>query len=884
MVQLNGIDITETIYEGTNTHVFRAIMRDDNAPVILKTTANTHPSPNEVARYRHEYHILSSLNPRASKHVIHVLDLVLHDHRPYLVMEDTGGVDLGNLLKSGSLDLNQLLDTAVKIASALGEIYQSHIIHKDIKPANILFNPETGDLRLIDFSSASLITRETPTVETSMLMTATLPYMSPEQTGRMNRMVDWRTDFYSLGVTLYELFTGRLPFPATEPLELVHAHMALMPEPPHEINKDIPPVLSNIILKLMAKDAEDRYQSALGIVHDLKACRDQLSASGRIDPFEIGQKDISDRLQIPQKLYGREGEIETLIKGFEEVRLGACRMVLVTGPAGIGKSVLVREVQSAILKNPETVQKRYFISGKFDQLKKSTPYVPLIQAFQQLIRQILSESDAQISTWKENLLKALGPNGRVMIEVIPELELIIGSQPEIPTLGPTENVNRFNYVFENFINTFVAEDHPLVIFLDDLQWADAASLKLMEMFITVKAEYLYLIGAYRDNEVDPAHPLMRTIEAIEKSGAEVETIQLQLLVESHVNQLLSETSSCDPERSNPLAGLCFAKTRGNPFFLNQFIHSLYQDGLIFFNSDEGIWKWDEVKIRQTDITDNVVDLMVGKIQKLSGNTDHLLSLAACIGNRFDLNTLSIVYGKPVHETAEDLLVALQEELVLPVDESYKYISEPLQSPISDTISDHDHQSPVYKFLHDRVQQAAYSLIEEKKKPEVHLEIGREVLKTIPEEEIEEQIFTIVDQLNLGVELITDEEEREKLAQLNLLAGKKAKLSAAYDAAFDYLKSGIRMLQENCWQAQYGLTLSLYEEGAESAFLCSDYEKMGDLAEIVLQRAKTVLDQIKVYEVKIQAYMAQHKLMDSVKTGLHVLKLLLIVRVLNFHFD
>jgi len=871
MVQLNGIDITETIYEGTNTHVFRAVTRDGNVPVILKTTADTHPSPNEVARYRHEYHILDSLKQQASKHVIHVLDLVLHDHRPYLVMEDTASVDLGNLLKSDSPDLKQLLDMAVKTASALGEIYQSHIIHKDIKPANILFNPETGDLRLIDFSSASLITRETPTVETSMLMTATLPYMSPEQTGRMNRMVDWRTDFYSLGVTLYELFTGRLPFPATEPLELVHAHMALMPEPPHEINKDIPPVLSDIILKLMSKDAEDRYQSALGIVRDLKACRDQLSASGRIDSFGIGQKDISDRLQIPQKLYGREGEIETLLKGFDQVALGACKMVLVTGPAGIGKSALVREVQSAILKNPATEQKRYFISGKFDQLKKSVPYAPLIQAFQELIRQILSESDEQISNWKEKLLKALGPNGGVMIEVIPELELIIGEQPDVPTVGPVENINRFNYVFENFINTFAAEDHPLVVFLDDLQWADAASLKLMEMFITVKAEYLYLIGAYRDNEVDPAHPLMRTVEVIEKSGAEVKTVPLQLLMEPHVNQLLSETFSCDLERSNPLAGLCFAKTRGNPFFLNQFIHSLYQDGLVFFNSDEGIWQWDETKIRKTDITDNVVDLMISKIQKLSGNTGHLLSLAACIGNRFDLNTLSIVYGKPVQETSEDLFEALREELIVPVDESYKYVSEPSQSPAPNIDSDSHTPVPVYGFLHDRVQQAAYSLIEEKKKLEVHLKIGRELLKTTPETDLEDQIFNIVDQLNVSVELIGTEKEREQLAQLNLLASQKAKLSAAYDPAFDYLKTGISLLQENSWQLQYRLTLSLHEEAVEAAYLRRNFEVMENLAETVLQQAKTVLDTIKVYEVKIQAYTSQNKLKEAVATGFHVLK-------------
>jgi predicted ATPase/signal transduction histidine kinase len=873
MSEFTDFDITGTIYEGINTHVFRAVIRDDSRPVILKTTANVHPSPNEVARYRYQYHILDSLKPQAANHVIQVLDLVMHDHRPYLVMADFGGVDLKKLLKSARLDLEQILDIAVKTASALGEIYQAHIVHKDIKPANILFNPESGALKLIDFSSASIISRETPTVEASMLMTATLPYMSPEQTGRMNRMVDWRTDYYSLGATLYELFTGRLPFEATEPLELVHAHMALMPEPPHEIKNDVPPVLSDIIFKLMAKDVEERYQSASGIVHDLKKCRDQFAASGCIDSFEIGQKDISDRLQIPQKLYGREGEIKTLLKGFEQVGLGACKMVLVSGPAGIGKSALVREVESAILKSPATHQKRYFISGKFDQLKKSVPYAPLIQSFQELIRQILAESDAEVSIWKEKLLKALGPNGRVMIEVIPELELIIGSQLEVPTVGPVENVNRFNYVFENFIKTFASKEHPLVIFLDDLQWADAASLKLIEMFITVQTEYLYLIGAYRDNEVDAAHPLTFALEEIQKSGAEVETVQLDQLKENHVNQLLSETFFCAPEHSMPLASLCFEKTLGNPFFLNQFIHSLYRERLVEFSPEKRVWQWDEVKIRQADTTDNVVDLMISRIQGLSKDAAHLLSIAACIGNRSDLNLLSTVYGKTVQETADDLFEALQEELVLPVDEAYKYVSDSIRTLPSDTNSSHGLQAPVYGFLHDRVQQAAYSLIEEKEKPEVHLKIGREMLKTISEEDLEEQIFDIVDQLNLSSELMTDETEREKLARLNLLAGKKAKLSAAYDPAFDYLKSGIRMLKENSWQMQYDLTLSLHEEATEAASLCGDFDGMENLAEIVLQRAKNVLDKVKIYEVKIQAYTSQHKLSDAVKTGLDILKLL-----------
>ena len=548
-------------------------------------------------------------------------------------------------------------------------------------------------------------------------------------------------------------------------------------------------------------------------------------------------------------------------------------MALVTGPAGIGKSALVREVQSAILKTCAEHKKGYFISGKFDQLKKSIPYAPLIQAFQELIRQILSESDAGVSTWKEKLLTALGPNGQVMIEVIPELELIIGGQPEVPVVGPVENINRFNYVFENFIRTFAAEEHPLVIFLDDLQWGDAATLKLIEMFITVQTEHLFLIGAYRDNEVDAAHPLTFALAEIRKSATGIETLQLERLKENHVNQVLSETLSCDPEQSKPLARLCFEKTLGNPFFLNQFIHSLYQEGLVQFSPEKGTWQWNAEKIRQADMTDNVVNLMISRIHGLPENVAHLLSLAACIGNRFDLELLSIVYGKTFQKTADVLFEALREELVLPEDESYKYVSTPLDSPASGRNSEHGNLSPVYGFLHDRIQQAAYSLIEEKEKPEVHLTIGREMLKAVPEKELEEHVFNIVDHLNLGSGLITDEQEREELAQLNLLAGNKSKLSAAYNPAFDYLKSGMGMLKENCWQAQYGLTLLLHEEAAEAAYLCGDFIEMDVLAEGVLQQAKAPLDKIKVYKLKIQAYESQNKFLDAVKTGLHVLNLL-----------
>jgi len=879
-------DSINTLYKSVNTHVYRAIKTDDNKAVILKTTSNSHPSSSEIARFVHEFNILKKFKSTGSKYVVNIIDFIMNDHKPYLIMEDFGGIDLKIVQRNNEFSVEQVLDISVKVASALSELYKAHIIHKDIKPSNILYNMETGILKLIDFSSASIISRETPTIESSMLMIATLPYMSPEQTGRMNRLVDWRTDYYSFGVTLYELLTRELPFKSVEPIELVHAHLALIPKPPHKLNPSVYYIISEIVFKLMEKDAQNRYQSAFGIKYDLQYCLAQYCANryhingysinGKNQKFQIGQKDISNRLRIPQKLYGREAEIQILLKGFEKVSQGSCKMVLVTGQAGIGKSALVHEVQRPIVQQlkmdvtekPEKEQslenkRRYFISGKFDQLKKSIPYAPLIQAFKELIRQILAESDDQILRWKEKLLESLGANGQVIIEIIPEVELIIGKQLEVPILGPVENVNRFNYVFEKFINSFADKAHPLIIFLDDLQWADLASLKLIEMFIITKTRYLYFIGAYRDNEVDHAHPLTLTIKEIEKSGADIENIIVPFMTQFHVSQLISETLLCSLEESKTLAKLCFQKTRGNPFFLSQFINSLYQEKLIDFNDAKLLWQWDADKIKQADITDNVVDLMINKIQKLSKDTVYILSLASCIGNKFDLYTLSIVYEKSIQETADDLYEALQAELILPVDESYKYILN----------LDCDTQSYIYKFLHDRVQQAAYLIIEENQKQKVHLKIGRQMLNAISQKELEDHIFDIVDQFNVSHELITDEKEREKLAQLNLSAGKKAKLSAAFNLAFSYLKIGIEMLNENSWQMQYKLSLSLYDEITEAAYLCGNIEEVENFAQTVLEKAKTVIDKIKVYEVKIQANMSQHKLQEAVQTGLFALKVL-----------
>ena len=868
MDTIPGYTISNQIFCSTETLVFRAQKNDTMEKFILKTPASRHATSQQNARYRHEYEILKKLNSLGSKGVVKAAELKTHHNKPCLIMEDFEGRDLKYLKTSQNekpWDMEIVLTLGIKITNSLGEIYKAKIIHRDIKPDNILYNPKTGILKLGDFSSAGTILRENPELSNSQIMAATMAYMSPEQTGRMNRMVDWRTDFYSLGVTLYELATGTLPFVYDDPMEMIHAHIARIPASPHKINTKIPIMLSRIILKLMDKNAEQRYQSAYGLRYDLKQCLVQLNNSYASELFELGIKDISDRLVIPGKLYGRDNEIKIVTTGFKKICSGSNRMLLVTGEAGSGKSSLINEVQKSMAR-----ERAYFISGKFDKLKR-IPYGALIQAFGSLLRKILFEDDHHLSVWRKKLSNVLTPNGRIIIDIIPELELIINKQPPVPVLGPVENENRFIYVFENFINTFISKDHPLILFLDDLQWADPASLNLIKMVLSLTPRYLYIIGAFRDNEVVPGSPLRTTLQEIKNNGTEMETIVLSLLTKTHVNQLTAETLLCSVDKATPLSDLCFAKTRGNPFFLNQFMLSLFHKNFIF--QKQGKWEWEYEKIQQSDITDNVADLMIHKIYGLSRNAQKILRYASCIGNQFDLHTLSIFHGKSHAETAVDLAELLEEELILPLDASYKYMSQvpiSLESPESRTAFNKLNNCR-YRFLHDGVQQAAYSLIEEKIKKKIHLKIGEQLLKNIDQQDMKDGIFDIADHLNLGCELITETHKKDRLAQLNLTAGEQAKKSAAFDRAWEYLTAGINILGENAWVTQYDLTRHLYEQAAETAFLCGRFQQMEDLIFNVMEHAKTILDTIPVYKIKIQALTAQHQLRAAAETGLSILR-------------
>ncbi|RKZ83317.1 MAG: hypothetical protein DRR19_19320, partial [Candidatus Parabeggiatoa sp. nov. 1] len=863
MLTIPNYQTLAQIYESANSLVYRGLREADNQPVILKLLKEDYPTPEELFRYRQEYDITRRLENVDG--VIKAYSLEKHQNTLVMCLEDFGGKSLQIWRAEYSFTQDELLTLAIQMADILGQIHQHNIIHKDINPSNIVWNPTSGVLKIIDLSISTQLSRETPTLKNPNVLEGTLAYLSPEQTGRMNRVLDYRTDFYSLGVTFYELFTRTLPFKTTDAMELVHCHIAKQPPRPDQVNPEIPRAVSDIIMKLLAKTAEERYQSAWGIKADLEEFQARL-ARKQLESFPLGQQDFSDRFKIPQKLYGREKEIETLLVAFERIGAsgvgeGGIEIMLVAGYSGVGKSALVQEIYK-----PITQKRGYFISGKFDQFQRNVPYSAIVGAFADLVRQLLTESEAQLAQWQEKILTAVGPNGQVIIEVIPEVELIVGTQPPVPTLGSTETQNRFNLVFQNFIKVFTQAEHPLVMFLDDLQWIDSASLKLMQLLVTAtEKQVLFLIGAYRDNEVSATHPLVLTLEEIQQANAVVNYIFLSPLELHHVNQLVTDALHCSTEPAYPLAELVHTKTGGNPFFMNEFLKSLYVEGLLRFDFEKAGWQWDLQQIQARGFTDNVVELMADKIKQLPPNTQQVLKLAACIGNQFDLATLAVVAEQTRQETAYQLREAIINGQLSIVN---------TQSPTEIELST-DNWSLITecKFVHDRIQQAAYSLIPKEQKQVVHQQIGQLLLQNTPLNEREQKIFAIVDQLNVSIELMAQQSERDELAELNLIAGRKAKASAAYKPAFDYFKIGFGLLTEESWQTQYELTLALYVEAVEAAYLNGHFEQMEQLAELVLRQAKTVLDSITIYEIKIQAGMAQNQPRVALKHGLDALKFL-----------
>jgi predicted ATPase/serine phosphatase RsbU (regulator of sigma subunit) len=837
MINLPNYAIQSHLYESANSVIYRGLRKKDNAKVILKVLKEDYPSPEELMRYRREYEITRDLANVDG--VVKTYGLEKLQNTLVIVLEDFGGESLKQFTLDRRLTVREFLHVAIKIADSLDHLYADHVIHKDINPANIVWNPETNQLKIIDFGIASRLPRENPMLKTPEQLEGTLPYLSPEQTGRMNRTLDYRTDLYSLGITFYELLTGQVPFISDDFLEIIHGHIARQALPVHELNSEVPEVVSAIVMKLMAKNAEDRYQSAFGVKYDLEKCLKHFSQLNDLC-FELAQQDISGSFHLPQKLYGREAEIQTLWLAFERISRGHAELLLIAGYSGIGKTALVQEIYK-----PITAKRGYFCAGKFDQLQRNIPYSALIQAFKQFVQQLLTESSESLRTWKQRLLKVMGHNGQVISEVIPEVELLLGTLPVAPPLPPTEAQNRFNFVFQNFIRACCQAEHPLVIFLDDLQWADMASLKLMALMAN-DTQHLFLIGAYRDNEVDATHPLLKIVDELHKTEVRVQTLTLAPLGLVHIQQFLLDTLNVKAEHAPyellGLAELLLLKTGGNPFFLGEFVKTLYAQSLLQFDYQRREWQWDLKQIQSHNITDNVVELMSDKVRQLPVETQDILKLAACLGNHFELDTLTTIAKSTVEIVESQLWRALSEGLVITLGKTYK-------------------------FIHDRVQQSIYGLIPDTEKPLLHWRIGQLLLQD--ETCAKTRLFEVVDHLNSGAILLSEAERLQAVA-LNLTAGERARLAAAFDASLKYCISGLQLLPKNAWITHYDVTLRLHNLAAEMASLTGNLNQLYQWFNIIIQRAKTPVDMASAYESKIHSYLTQGKLQETLDIALEIL--------------
>lgn len=824
---------------GTDEHfvVSRGISSSGGPSVLLVSHAPGEPSLAAIDRIRRSHSIRAELD---SEWAATPLGLAQLAGREALVLADPGGVVLARLLGK-PLEIEAALRIAISLAHGIGRLHARGLIHRDIKPAHIMVVPETGRTWIAGTGLSLRLTRQKQAPEPPVAIAGTLAYMAPEQTGRMNRSIDARSDLYTFGVIVYQMLTGELPFASTDAMELVHCHVARQPVPPARRVEGIPAALSAIVEKLLAKTAEDRYQTARGVETDLQRCLDELRQTGTITPFTLGAHDVSDRLMVPERLYGREQEIQALLSTFERVtRNGTLEVTMVSGYSGIGKSSVVSE----LLK--ELVPRRgLFASGKFDQYQRDVPFATVAQAFRSLIRGILTESQTSLQAWRADILAALGTNAQRMIDLIPELELVIGKQPAVPELPPKDAATLFQTLFRNFTAVFARAEHPLVLFLDDLQWLDAATLELLEnLSVDPELLHLHLVGAYRDNEVGAEHPLTLRLESMRKAGARINEVALAPLRLDDVARLTADALHCDASRAMPLARLMYEKTGGNPFFTIQFLSALEDEGLVWFDRDTHGWCWDLERIHEKKLSDNVVDLMLEKIRRLPDSTRTTLHQLACLGTSASASTLTLVAGEGAPDVVDALEHAIQAGLV--------------------------HRSQAtFTFLHDRIREAAYALVTEDERPSIHLRIGRTLLAATPVSERVERAFDLANQLNRGAALLETREERRALCELNLVAAQRARAATAYASALSYLVVSESLLEPGV--DDYELSSSIALHRAECEFLTGDVATARGRLEALANTARTQVERARVAGELMMLFTAIDDYPKAIEIGLAYLR-------------
>jgi predicted ATPase/signal transduction histidine kinase len=838
---VRGFHLEDEVTRDDRFVLRRARRQHDGARVLIKLALAAPPADADIALLRREHELLQSLPLEA---ITRPLALIGDAGPCALVLEDAGGRTLAELAREGAPPLGWVLDYAAQLVALLAELHRCGVVHRGIRPQAVWVEGPARRIRLADFSEAARGAAEAGVPLPPQLYRGRLAYAAPEQTGRFGRACDERSDFYSLGVLLYELLSGRPPFESADALELIHGHLAKVPAAPAELNPAVPLVLSQIVMKLLAKAPEERYQSAQSLQRDLDRCRAEWTRQGRVLPFLIAERDVSEHFAVPQRLYGRDAERARLCAAFERARSERAGLLLVAGYAGVGKTTLIRD-----LHEPAARAQGLFVSGKFDQLSGDAPYRALIESLRQLVQRLLMEPAPRLALWRQRLNHALGDNAAAIAALVPELALVLGELAPLPPLPPAEAHNRLMLAFRNFVACVASAEHPLIVFLDDLQWADAASLQLIESMLANPAQrHLLLVGAFRDNEVGPGHALLATVAALRDEGVPIERIELGPLALPALTQLTADSLRVEPRMAEPLAALLLGKTAGNPFFTTQFLMMLHREGLIAFDAERAAWSCRVERIAAAAITDNVADLMSRKIDRLAPVTRGVLTLAACIGHRFDAHTLAVVSEQSLEATLSDLAEAALEGLI---------------------VAESEH---VYVFLHDRVQQAAYARIAPAERPHIHLSVGRLLLAERPAERSDDALFDIVSHLNQGAALIESAAERLDLARLNLAAGKQARQASAYHSALAYFRAGVALLDPSHWRSHYALAFALGFEAAQCEYLCGAFADAEQSFATLLQQAAGALDKARVLGLRKDQFENMARYTDALTSAREALSL------------
>jgi diguanylate cyclase (GGDEF)-like protein len=858
-IQLPGHEIGDLLCRDGGRVAYRGVRLDDRSAVDVVTLDAEYPDRQQVAELKRDGTIAGKLSD--VKGVLKVHAMLPHGSGNLaLVCEPMAGSLKQRLVetKGRGLPLGEVLDIAWRLVRTLGEIHLRDIVHKALTPDHVLFDPN-GEICLAGFGIASELEQERQSPQMSRRLEGPLPYISPEQTGRMSRDLDYRSDYYSLGVLLFELLTGQRPFQADTVLEWVHSHISRLPPAPHEISPEVPEAVSGIVLKLLVKSPEARYQSASGLMHDLARCADELATKGNIESFTPGQHEVAQKFLLPQHLYGRERELEQLFGLFESAVRGRVEFCLVHGYSGVGKSALVNEIDRPLVR-----ERGFLVQGKFQQFQHGEAYTALATAFRCLVQQVLAEPEERLTEWRLALNEALVPNARLVQDLVPELELIIGDQPAVAELSPAEARNRLHIVLTNFLHVFAGEGHPVVLFLDDLQWSDIPTLELLRRLVTSRElSHLLLIGAYRSNEVGVGHPLRLLLDDLQ-AQKNIRQLPLGPLQRDSVAHLVADALCREPNEVRPLSDMLYDKAQGNPFFTNELLRQLHKEGAITPDTASGRWNWDLDAARWSGVSSDVVEFMVDNLRRLPPATQQVLQLAACIGGTFDLNMLSVIYESPVSETAEALLPALKQHTVLPLHSDYRLVGEgsgPLEF------------NPSYRFQHDRVQQAAYALIDTRRLQQVHLSVGRLMLQHAGDAVPDERLIDIVGHLNEGRSLIESADEQRHLAELNLRAGVRARRSAAYEAALEYLRVAAELLPNDPWKVTPVLMQELTAETQQCAYLTGRTEEAESGIEVLLEHAHSDLERSDILAIRTRQYATLGRMEESILSAIQGLALL-----------